>query len=169
MLAAMMVFFTCPVCLDFIYHEDPFGVCYNGHIACSTCTKKMYTSPCPVCRGLPMRIRPINYVIKGLHDLLCYHLHLPCPFVTAGCTQAVLAKDMKAHIKDCIFKTYPCVSLMCQKKRSFQEMAKEACGSHYRIIRAKSWEQGWSFVFGFSLFFDEKVSQITTANSPVVR
>ena len=160
MLTAMVAFFTCPVCLDLIHHDADFGVCFNGHVACIDCTKKLYTSPCPVCRGASLKIRPINYILKGMHALLCHHLHLPCPFANTGCPEAMLAKDVGNHVEQCRFRPYRCLSPSCPKRRSFHDMANEKCDDHYIIAKCLSLEKGWSFTFYFSAIFNDKVSVV---------
>ncbi|VVB02886.1 unnamed protein product [Arabis nemorensis] len=128
----------CPTCCEPL--TRPIYQCKNGHLACSSCCKKM-NKTCSFCRSHigDIRCRAMEKVIEASI--------VPCPNEKYGCKETTMYCNQSSHEKICIFVRCSCPVPNCNYVGSYPDLKRHACAAHY-------WDEGVQFVFDRPMIID---------------
>lgn len=128
--------FDCAVCLEPL--TIPVFQCENGHIACSSCCRKI-SNKCPSCS------MPIGYNRCRAMEKVLESVQMACRNAKFGCHQKFGYHMKNDHEKTCLFAPCSCPFSSCSYVGSFRILVK-----HFSTKHGAS---PTSFCFNFNTFF----------------
>ncbi|CAA7060413.1 unnamed protein product [Microthlaspi erraticum] len=133
----------CSICFDTL--TVPIFQCDNGHVACSTCCKKL-KSKCGTC-SLPTKSR--NRAMERVLELL----KVPCENAEFGCSESVSYAEMSRHLERCVFSQRPCPfsGCGCGFTGSYEDLVEHSVSKHDDTL--------YEFECGESVFIYPKVGE----------
>ncbi|KAI6670579.1 hypothetical protein NL676_005464 [Syzygium grande] len=111
----------CPVCLEPL--SLPVFQCNNGHVACSTCCRKI-RNKCPSCTV------PIGYIRCRAMEKILESIQMACPNAEFGCNQKFAYHMKNDHEKTCPFAPCLCPFSSCNYVGSFRMLVKHFSTKH---------------------------------------
>ncbi|KAF7850845.1 hypothetical protein BT93_L4963, partial [Corymbia citriodora subsp. variegata] len=113
--------FDCAVCIEPL--TIPVFQCDNGHIACSSCCRKI-SNKCPSCS------MPIGYNRCRAMEKVLESVQMTCPNAKFGCNQKFGYHMKNDHEKMCPFAPCSCPFSSCNYIGSFRMSAKHLSTEH---------------------------------------